>query len=876
MTMQERKTALSPKQMSPYFLSTPLTPLIGREREVSEVCTLLHQSNIRLLTLIGPGGVGKTRLAIAVAEALLDDFGDGVYFVPLAAITDPARVIPTIAETLGLQEISGLSLQEQVYAALRDQHLLLILDNFEQITTAAPQLVPLLTLCPRLSILVTSRAALQLIGEQEFAVLPLSVPDLTQLPAPEILSLLAVVRLFVLRAQAVQPNFALTTANARTIAEICARLDGLPLAIELAAARIKLLPPLALLRRLSRRLVVLTGGARDLPIRQQTLRNTIQWSYDLLSQSEQRLFRWLAIFVGGCTLEAAEAVCQPVGDYTLYVLDGIESLLNKSLVQQTVQEGEEPRIVMLETIREFALECLQQHGELEAARRAHAHYYLTLAERAEPYLISSEELAWCNRLDHEMDNLRAILQAAIAGDEDEAELALRLASALRYFWEGRGYHREGRGFLEQLLARPRAVSTPIHLKALFIVGEIMWLQQDIHDLEPISDQVQALAREHGDQVDIANSLNLHGAALMLCRHDYIKARACLEESLTWARTSGNRLVLVAALLNLGNMALLQRDYSRAIALFEESLAFCRAIGSNIILNAALVVLANALILQGNTAYAQSLMEESLSIFRAFGNPHGGAIAFNLLGQIAFQQGELDRAETLLADSAMLFHKVGDQHSLASVRLRQANVALQRKDYTVARARYEQTLTTALDVGYTKFIASGLRGLGMATAAQGFTTEAVRLLGAAEAVRGLSSTSSSMIYEAMVEQVRSRSDTVAFAQAMAEGRAMTPTQALALYHDLPPQPSETSQQAHSARDVSLPPTSRSASYPARLTAREVEVLQHVAQGLTDAQIAERLAISPRTVTTHITSIYNKLGIKSRVAATHFATENHLLP
>jgi predicted ATPase len=314
-------------------LPVPLTALIGREQEVQAVCELLSRPEMRLLTISGTGGVGKTRLALEVARILRDNFADGVCFVPLAPVSDPARIMAAIGQALGLCEVAALPPEEQVQAALRERHLLL-LDNFEQVLQGALQLTSLLVSCPGLRILVTSRATLHLSGEHEFPVPPLALPDLTQLLSPETLTQQAAVRLFVLRTQAIQPTFHVTPANARAIAEVCVRLDGLPLAIELAAARAKLLPPQALLKRLSHRLLVLTGGAQDLPARQQTLRNTLQWSYDLLTMEEQRLFRWLSLFAGGCTLQAAEAVCQAGGEHAFSVLEGVASLLDKSLLQQ--------------------------------------------------------------------------------------------------------------------------------------------------------------------------------------------------------------------------------------------------------------------------------------------------------------------------------------------------------------------------------------------------------------------------------------------------------------------------------------------------------------------------------------------------------------
>jgi predicted ATPase/DNA-binding CsgD family transcriptional regulator len=459
---------------------TPFTQLIGREHEVGAVCDLLMRSEVRLLTLTGPGGVGKTRLARQVMTDVQQVFVDGFCFVSLAHIDDPTQVLPQIVRALGLRLAASGSYFVQLQSSLHQKRFLLVLDNFEHLLPTVPLLVELLSVCPNLKLLVTSRSVLRVQGEHVFAVPPLALPDLIHLPNSEMLSQIAAVALFVQRAQAARLTFRLTDANASTIAAICTRLDGLPLAIELAASRIKLLSPAALLARLERRLQVLNGGGSDLPERQRTMSNTIKQSYELLSTEEQLLFRRLSIFVGGCTLEAIEALSTALGDMSISILDRVTSLLDKSLLRRSDQDEEEPHLVMLETMREYGLEALAACGELESCREAHASYYLALARSAEQALHGAEQGSWGERLERDYENIRAAFLCLL--EHYKIEEGLILVTALLQFWLLRGHLSEGRRFLELALEAGRLehvpVSPQVQARALYAAGNLPYWQND--------------------------------------------------------------------------------------------------------------------------------------------------------------------------------------------------------------------------------------------------------------------------------------------------------------------------------------------------------------------------------------------------------------
>jgi len=790
----------------PGNLPSELTSFIGRERETAEVKRGLEA--FRLLTLTGPGGCGKTRVALAVGESLATRFDGGVWWVELAPVSDPALVPRAVASALGVHEQVGRSMDDLLHDHLESRRLLLILDNCEHLIGACATLAnTLLRACPNLRVLATSREAMGIAGENVVLVPCLSLPDpRASRPWGD------AVRLFVDRAATVAPGFALDERNSSALVRICERLDGLPLAIELAAAKVKVLSAEQISTRLDDCFRLLGTGNRTLLPHHRTLRATMDWSHALLDREERILFRRLSVFSGGFTLEAAEHVCAWGDIEENEVLAWLSRLVDKSLVLAG-EQGVEARYHLLQTVREYAREQLHESGEAAHASRRHAAFILDLAERAESGLTGAWQGWWLARLETELDNLRAAIRWSL---EEEPEACLRLAGALWEFCYMRGHYGEGREWLEGALARAGDSSPASYARALAGAGILDLLQ---------------------------------------CEYD--RAISLLEESLAIFRKLEDRSGVGSVLQSLGSIARERGRYAEAENLHSESLALQRELGNKVGVARSLVGLGFAAWLQGDTVLAGSLCSEALNLYRELQDAEGMAWSLVNLGAAAQHAGNPGRATTLLEEGLVLSRETGYKEGIAWSLDQLGVVAQRRGDHERASALFRESFELHVDLGDRWRAASVLESLAGTLRRQRRPEPAARILGAAGGLRDQISTPvppcERATHEDNVSALRTAMGEETFAAALARGRALKPARILA---DNGP--------------VDVQPTS-----PTSLTTREVEVLRLVAHGLNDPQVAEQLFISRRTVHAHLRSIYQKLGVTTRTAATRFALENDLL-
>ena len=810
------------------------TPLIGRDAEIADVCARMRRPDVRMLTLTGPAGVGKTRLALAVAERLVDEFVHGVRVVELAPLTDPALVLATIARAIEMPEGGSQPLAERLARVLADRHVLLVLDNLEHLLTAAPDLSALLATCPDLALLVTSRAPLGLRWEHEVPVPPLPLPDPSPTASPAALRANPAVALFMSRAEAVRPAFAPDAAELRAVAAICRRLDGLPLAIELAAVRSKVIPPQDLLGRLAQRLPLLVGGPRDAPARQRTLRDAVAWSYDLLSEPEQALFRRLAVFAGGCTIAAAESICNADRDLGRDLIDGIGSLVDKSLLRRDDGPDGESRFAMLETIREFGLERLDACGERATIHALHTAYFMNMAEAAQPHLRTAGRDPWLMRLQAEHDNLRAALEWS-RQRRDHATL-LRFVAALEVFWRQSGSLDEGCAWADRALDGADDAPADLRARALTSGGGLAWYQGDRPAARRLFEQALPIWRRLEDPAGIATTLGWLGATLALLGEPDT-ARSFCEESVTLNRQVADAFSLGMSLNQLSLTAQMQGDYAAAQAASEEQLTLCREIGA----------------------------------------PWLTAFPLRQLGRIARARGDVEQARKLTEKALDFWREAGDVWQAASALRDLGVLAFEAGDYPHAAATFRESLEQHRAVGFTPGITVAIASLGYVAAMCGQPERAARLLGWAEAhsqggdrVFHISRTAHGAGIE---ETVRAALGESSYAAAWAEGGAMPFEEVIAeaLAVTVTPAP------PRSSSPVPSPPAgaARTVSTPGGLTAREVEVLRLIAAGKTTREIAETLVISPGTVERHVTHLYGKIGAQNRADATSYAFRSGII-
>jgi non-specific serine/threonine protein kinase len=869
-----------------------MSHFLGRAREIAEIRRLLE--NTRLLTLTGAGGSGKSRLALAVTGELVGTYAQGAWWAELAGLSNPALVPQTVAFALGVREQPGRAITETLSDYLCAKELLLVLDNCEHLLDACAQLAEtLLRSCPRLHILATSRQALGLAGEIAWLVPGLAVPgaETRAATASEMLRALAeteAVQLFIDRAAGAQPGFRLTAANAAAVGQVCQRLDGLPLAIELAATWVKVLAVEEIACRLDDSLRLLTGGHRTALPRHQTLRATIDWSYVRLPPAEQTLLRRLSVFAGGFSLNAAETICadaqavavragpngQPAVTPRDNVLGLLSNLVTKSLVDVQPADGE-TRYRLLETIRQYAEERLEESGEPERIRDRHTDFFLAFAEDAEPKLRSAQQAVWLQHLEAEHDNLRAALRrAATAGP---VERALRLAAALAWFWYLHHDWREGRDWLVAILSRlPEGGPLPAaHGAASLGAGILCWIVGDHDSAASWLETSEALARQGGDRRGLAYA-RLYLGVVARTRSDHARSRALFNEAVALFRAVADPWGLGFALFCLGRATHGQGDNVTARACFEESLTCFRQTGDKWGLTLPFGGLAFVAQSQARYHEAAELLEQSIAIARELRDTQTVAWSLLSLGDVARCSGDYRRAGGLYGEALNLHRDLGLEYGIADTLQNLGWVALHDQDTARARACFEEALDLYQASGNQAALLQCVAGQAGVAVIQHRPTQAAQLFGAAEALLEALETVLAAAEQAewthYVAQARAMLSAEEFAAAWAEGRSLSLAQAIASAY--PRDRAALGQQTRTARHAAAE-IRRGPRYPAGLTAREVEVLGQVASGLTDAQVAQRLVISPRTVSTHLSAIYRKLGVTTRSEAAHFAAGHGLI-